>query len=192
MGKTQTELSDGLLRTRVAAASVDGWMSEIELNWLIKTASTIRAGGVVVEIGSYKGRSSVAIGRALQIGTVLYCIDSWLGDPYDAQDLTEDLYWSWLVHVFQNAFARAIVPIRQPSARASMLFADASVDWVFIDGSHIFEHVSKDIHLWTPKLRSGGIISGHDYVADCPGVLKAVDSRFPQRSVEDKIWWSYV
>jgi len=167
-------------------------MTETELQWLITTASTLGENRIVVEIGSYKGRSSVAIGRSLGRGSLLYCVDSWLGDPYDIEDLTNDLYSAWLDNVLCHAFARPIAPIRQPSARAATLFASASIDWVFIDGSHLLEHVSRDIALWAPKLRSGGIISGHDYVSDCPGVVKAVDEAFPGRAVEDKIWWTRV
>lgn len=181
-----------LIETIRIASTIQGWMSDIELHWLIATASMLGENRVFVEIGSYRGRSTVAIGRSLGNGALLYCVDTWQGDLYDTEDLNVDLYSIWLGNVLGHAFARPIVPIRQPSARASELFATSSIDWVFIDGSHLFEHISKDIALWLPKLRPGGIISGHDYVDDCPGVIGAVDNSFPERSIEDKIWWARV
>jgi hypothetical protein len=40
---------------------------------------------------------------------------------------------------------------------------DASVDFVYIDGHHSFQAATNDIAEWLPKIRPGGIISGHDY-----------------------------
>ncbi len=43
-------------------------------------------------------------------------------------------------------------------------FEDNSLDFVYIDGDHNFKHISEDIYEWTKKVRSGGIVSGHDYL----------------------------
>lgn len=56
--------------------------------------------------------------------------------------------------------------------------ADGSLDFVFIDGMHDYESVKQDIEDWTPKVRKGGIVSGHDYYESKSGklgVVKAVD-----------------
>lgn len=49
------------------------------------------------------------------------------------------------------------------SAEAVKKFADKSLDFVYIDGNHSLPYVIEDIHLWSAKVRSGGIVSGHDY-----------------------------
>lgn len=54
-------------------------------------------------------------------------------------------------------------PIRAYSVDAVSQFTDNSLDFVYIDGNHDFFHTTQDLHLWTPKVRPGGIISGHDY-----------------------------
>src|SRR5580765_3267312 len=41
--------------------------------------------------------------------------------------------------------------------------ADDSLDFVFIDGGHSYDMALQDINDWTPKVRHGGIVSGHDY-----------------------------
>lgn len=80
---------------------------------------------------------------------------------------------------------------------ASKNFHDGSVDFVFIDGDHTYESVSKDINLWFPKIKAGGILAGHDYGGRGDrtgrfGVKKAVDEHFEEVNVEPHmIWWVY-
>jgi len=61
---------------------------------------------------------------------------------------------------------------------ASKWIADGSLDFVFIDSDHSYEAVKQDINDWTPKVRKGGIVSGHDYYTgkyNKIGVIRAVD-----------------
>lgn len=37
------------------------------------------------------------------------------------------------------------------------------LDFVYIDADHIYEAVKADLAAWIPKVRKGGIVSGHDY-----------------------------
>lgn len=46
---------------------------------------------------------------------------------------------------------------------AAALVPDRSLDFVFIDASHGYADVLHDLFTWSPKVRSGGIVSGHDY-----------------------------
>lgn len=61
---------------------------------------------------------------------------------------------------------------------AAQWIADESLDFVFIDGNHQYEAVKQDISDWFPKVRRGGIMSGHDYYefkSGRGGVVRAVD-----------------
>lgn len=91
------------------------------------------------------------------------------------------------------------------SEKASKLIKEKSVDLVFIDGDHSYEWVLKDIKNYLPKIKSGGIISGHDYdFPDWIGVKKAVDSCFAdiEKELEPDLynqiipmnytWWKYI
>ena len=51
------------------------------------------------------------------------------------------------------------------------------MDFVFIDADHRYESVKADIRAWVPKLRPGGMLSGHDI--DYPSVLRAVSELVP-------------
>jgi len=68
--------------------------------------------------------------------------------------------------------------MKMTSEEAAKEFDDGSLDFVFIDGNHAYEYVKQDIELWTPKVRTGGIVSGHDYYvtrAGNVGVIRAVN-----------------
>ena len=59
---------------------------------------------------------------------------------------------------------------------ASRYVDDGSLDFVYIDGGHDFDNVMLDLILWSPKVRSGGVVSGHDYYRfRAAGVAPAVD-----------------
>lgn len=64
------------------------------------------------------------------------------------------------------------------SEQAAKWVADNSLDFVFIDANHQYEFVKQDLALWVPKVRLGGIVSGHDYYhfrSGRGGVVQAVD-----------------
>jgi len=64
------------------------------------------------------------------------------------------------------------------SCNAAKQFEDGSLDFVFIDASHSYENVRKDIIAWLPKVKVGGILAGHDYGNGYEGVIQAVDEIF--------------
>lgn len=53
--------------------------------------------------------------------------------------------------------------VKKFSVEASEDFKDGSLDFVYIDANHSEPWVSQDIAAWTPKVRKGGIVAGHDY-----------------------------
>jgi hypothetical protein len=63
---------------------------------------------------------------------------------------------------------------RLTSDDALPLFEDNSYDFIFIDGLHEYDQVLKDCRNYWPKIKKGGVFSGHDYKV-IAGVGKAVD-----------------
>jgi len=58
---------------------------------------------------------------------------------------------------------------------------------LIIDADHTYEAVKKDIELWKPLIRKGGILSGHDY-GMYHEVNKAVDECVPDAIIFPKCW----
>ena len=53
--------------------------------------------------------------------------------------------------------------MRGPSLEWATAFPEARLDFVFIDGCHAYESVREDLAAWWPKVRAGGLFSGHDW-----------------------------
>lgn len=56
--------------------------------------------------------------------------------------------------------------VKDYSLPASKRFADGELDFVYIDARHDYDGVTEDLEAWYPKVKSGGLISGHDLVPD--------------------------
>ena len=83
------------------------------------------------------------------------------------------------------------VPMRTTSLEASEQFEDDSLDFVFIDASHEYEDVKRDICAWLPKVKVGGVLAGHDYYPEggwsvWPGVRKAVEELLDNFEASEK------
>jgi predicted O-methyltransferase YrrM len=144
------------------AATITGWMSKEELLWLYTHALLAPR---IVEVGSYEGRSTFA----LTSGTpgAVYAVDVW---PFP------DVQQRFALNM--GAFlSRKVHPVRAASVDASSSLP-GEFDMIFIDGDHNYDMVMLDICAWTPRLRKGGLLCGHDYDGHWPGVMKAVDEVF--------------
>jgi hypothetical protein len=74
------------------------------------------------------------------------------------------------------------------SDESSKFFEDNSVDVIFIDAGHSYDSVIQDIKSWLPKIKDGGIMSGHDYNS-WSGVNKAVNEIFDKVDKIDNDCW---
>ena len=119
------------------------------------------------EIGVQQGRFAQEILRGW-LGEKLYLIDCWRQMPgyQDIANVDPNQQLNHLAHTFMNVYefgARATI-IREFSLEAVKLFANASLDFVYLDSDHSYEGVSADLQAWYPKIRPGGIFAGHDFL----------------------------
>jgi predicted O-methyltransferase YrrM len=173
-----------------------GWMGRHSLRWLAERAA---ASECLVEVGCWLGRSTKVMAHATK--GVVYAVDTWQGTPADteqherlyASDVASmDVYQRFTANLRREIQARKVVPVRMDSVSAAKMFADKGVrfDFVFVDADHSYAGCAGDIDAYLPLVRAGGVIAGHDYHPNWPGVLQAVDERFgaPQRG-PGSIWW---
>jgi predicted O-methyltransferase YrrM len=130
-----------------------------------------------VEVGTWLGKSAayLAVEIANSNKKIKFdCVDLWENNQeYENESVVKEniFYETFLKNV--EPIKNFLNPIKLPSLEAAKLYEDNSLDFVFIDASHIYENVKNDIEAWYPKLKSKGILAGHDY--DCGDVRKAVE-----------------
>jgi predicted O-methyltransferase YrrM len=79
------------------------------------------------------------------------------------------------------------VPIQGLSYQVTDQLADDSLDLVFIDADHGYDSVKRDIIAYTPKLKTTGLLTGHDI--DYPGVNKAVKELIKEFDIGPNSVW---
>jgi predicted O-methyltransferase YrrM len=174
------------------AYGIQGWMSHAELHWLATMASTQQ---VIVEVGSFLGRSTRALGD--NCPGVVHAVDPW-PDEVAAADVVGQVndYPNKFIP-FQKNLDDLILTGKVISHRTTFvpgLFPPASVDMVFIDGDHSEQAVLNDITIALGILRPGGVLSGHDYDPRDLGVVRAVNHVFgggEKAGLHASIWWGY-
>lgn len=146
--------------------------------------------GVMIEVGSYVGKSAAFMaveiansGKAIEF----YCVDTWRMEDVpgvQGSGCTLPKFFRNLTPVIE-----LVRPLNLPSVRAAKAFDDESVDFVFIDGDHSEESVRSDIEAWLPKVKQGGVIAGHDYTNNWPGVVAAVSQYFKSPEGRGSCWF---
>lgn len=164
--------------------NISGWMSEEELNWLHNTAKKMSC---VVEIGSWKGRSTYALLTGCK-GHVR-AVDHFKGNKgvkeMEDEVKGENIYQEFLKNV--GNFSNLIIE-RGNSLEIADKYKGWTFDMIFLDGSHGYDDVKKDIEAWLPKTKK--LICGHDY--DFPEVKKAVDELIGSVNLVGSIWYKYI
>lgn len=124
------------------------------------------------EIGVRRGRYSEILCKN-NPNLELYCVDSW--DAYDNKypQPKQNRIFRYAVDKLSKYNTKII---RKSSMDALSDVEDNELDFVFIDANHRFDYVMMDLILWAHKVRSGGIISAHDFYHGEVGVLKAIES----------------
>jgi predicted O-methyltransferase YrrM len=127
---------------------------------------------IAVEVGTFKGKNASEILKSLNIKK-LYLID-----PYSAYKEYENDSACFEVNeakkIAKKRLAKwrdKIVWIHKFSEKAAKDIPDA--DFIYLDGNHDYKYVKKDLKLYWPKVKKGGILAGHDIDSDY-GVYKAL------------------
>ena len=168
---------DDIGRVREITAKMGGWLAEGEGPLLYNLAKKCNK-GVIVEIGSWKGKSTIWLASGSKRGkkAEIYAIDPHIGSPEHHRMFGR----VWTFEEFKKNIKKAgvadiIVPIVKKSEEAAKKF-EKPVGLVFIDGAHEYDMVALDYGLWFPKLVEGGVMAFHDTILS-PGPAKLVEER---------------
>jgi hypothetical protein len=165
---------------------LEGWFTFPKL--YSELAQILPENGTFVEVGVWKGKSlAYFIVEAIKYNKNLniYAVDTWKGseEHKDKKSIIDDtLFQEFITNM--APVAGKFKPLQMTSEEDSKTFEDNSIDGIFIDATHEYEAVKKDLELWYPKVKSGGYFCGHDYTAGWPGVVQAVNEFFQNKPNE--------
>lgn len=158
-----------------AVARIDGWLTPTEASILYDEAA--KSTGPIVEIGAWRGRSTAALALGSMSGhhQPVYAIDAFREVQHTVTGKKFPASSPVILRAnLDNAGVNGLVNIVAKSTDEAVAeVPDCSV--LFVDGSHDYESVKRDLSLFLPKVRHRGMVIIHDCHTDEPGVVKAVD-----------------
>ncbi len=158
-----------ITRLRRLIADIPGWLTDEEGEALYELAKRCTGKGVIVEIGSWKGKSTTCLGLGSRAGknVPIYAVDPHA--DYRFGEFKENIERAGIVEL--------VTPIQSLSQPAADDFHEP-IELLFIDGSHEYEDVREDFDKWVPKVVEGGFVAVHDTTL----------WEGPKRVVEDSIY----
>ena len=151
---------------------------------------------VAAEIGVAYGSNALSMFMELQIKQ-FYAIDPYVDYTDNGSTIrhekihAEDSQLNYAKNILKK-HSRKIIWVRGFSADVVDRIPN-DIDFVYIDGNHSYDFVKKDIELYYPKIKEGGIIGGHDFDGYCPEVARAVLDFQKENNLKlygkDSDWW---
>ena len=146
---------------------------------------------IMAEIGVFRGRLCRGILRSecRHILKEYWAVDSWevLGEEHKRMGTYDSNIWDETykgVCKYMPYFPQMKI-LKMKSNTASTFFWEGYFDFVYLDASHLYKDVFRDIQLWMPLIKPGGAIGGHDYNSSRHrGVTRAVNKLFNKEDIE--------
>jgi hypothetical protein len=189
------------------SAHIGGWLSDAEANAIFELARfrTPERDAVVVELGSWQGKSSVLLAAGLcgKSNARLFAIDPFGVDegPHHAQyygPLLQKMRLS-VEETFHRNIRRcgvaSLVTALKGYSHEVVKSWTQPIDLLFIDANHEYESVYRDFMLWSPFVRDGGIVVLHDVAPIWPGPTQVMQEEmlppdFEQSQQVDSLAWA--
>lgn len=137
---------------------IQGWLYREEGKLLEKLASDARV--AIVEIGSWKGKSTVWLARKSSVK--VYTIDPHTDTNVHIWQNVENTYDEFIKNMKKYKVENTVIPLVMTSQEAHLKYPSLKCDLVFVDGDHRYEFIKLDIELWSKHLVRGGIMAIHD------------------------------
>ncbi|MFM7859003.1 MAG: class I SAM-dependent methyltransferase, partial [Flammeovirgaceae bacterium] len=168
LNKIRNVIKYQLVKDKISAyKNIDGWLTNYEALGLYSYASKLPVKSVIVEIGSWKGKSTYCLAKGLKSGKI-YAID-----PFDASGEAESavaynekrgeqsLYEQFQSNMDRLGVSSVVTPMKGFSSDFVGKFP--AIDLLFIDGDHSIQGCDFDYTNYSLHLKIGGYIAFHDY-----------------------------
>lgn len=157
------------------AADVEGYAREHECRYLYDFACKTPADGVIVELGTYKGRTAIALAQS---GRHVYAIDHFEAEDKDFIPLNDHRIGNYTADEVRANAKRYGVEIdvinnKTLDAGRRWLSDHEQIDLLFIDADHHYEAVRADFEAWSPFVAPDGVVIFDDVLFSGPMRLLA-------------------
>jgi predicted O-methyltransferase YrrM len=154
--------------------TVEGWFTREEGQLLFEVARS--SSGAIVEVGSWKGRSTCLLGWAAELtpARVVWAIDPHDGQIDGSQAGTAETFSDFEETLRRASLQQVVRAVRQRSYEVA--WEGDPIGLLFIDGLHDEESVARDFQHFERWIPSGGFAAFHDCQYAYPGVLAVVQS----------------
>lgn len=150
------------------AENTEGFFDRDEADFLMDAVTSAPADAAILEVGSYKGRSTLFLLAAMGPGQRLFSVDSFrVAGAYAGHS-----YSSLITHVEDPR--HYLLPMTLLEARAHL--HRITFDIVFIDADHSYLGASQDLALSVELSRVGASVLCHDVTECFPGVQAATQT----------------
>jgi Methyltransferase domain len=149
------------------ARPMEGWLTEAQARRLWERAREVPTGGLVVEIGSFRGRSAVVMASALADGARLVAIDPHAGGDRGPQEIAPEAERGEADNLAFNAnleaagVAERVEHVRLMSSQA-LGAVGGGIDLLYVDGAHRAGPARADLVQWGDRVAPGGSMLVHD------------------------------
>ena len=143
---------------------VPGWLTAAEGRSLFEAARGVEIDQAIVEIGSFKGRSTLclAAGARRGRGAWVFAVDPHLGNrEHQRQFGPIDTFSAFIRNLEAAGVTDIVAGIRDTSANLAGRFS-RPVGFLFVDGNHELRAVRDDLARWLPLVVDGGVVAVHD------------------------------
>lgn len=148
-------------------AGVDGWMTDGQARRLWDRAGDVDPGSRIVEIGSFRGRSTTVLALAAAEGVEIVAIDPHAGNDRGPQEIAgyateaEEDHAVFHANLERAGVSQRVRHVRQFSQDA-LGAVDGDVELLYIDGAHRYAPAAADIRVWGSRVAPGGSLLIHD------------------------------
>lgn len=148
-------------------ATIDGWMSSEQGRRLWEAAARCPPGGRIVEIGSFRGKSTVVLATAAPPGVEIVAIDPHAGNdrgPQEFEGYADEAAAdraAFVANLTAFGVADRVRHVRAGSADAHDAVADP-IDVLYVDGAHRYGPARADLRDWGARVADGGTLLVHD------------------------------
>lgn len=156
-------MANNFEKVRQLTSEIDGWLSDSEGELLYQLAKKVPSGQAIVELGSWKGKSTVWLAKGTEAGqrNKVHSIDPHSGSKAHISEGETNTYTAFTNNLTKAGVQDIVVPLVNTSAEAVKRWREG-IGLLWIDAMHEYEDVKRDFLSWEPHLLPGARVAFHD------------------------------